>query len=107
MTSLFGQKRYISKIKFPYIIGSFTKRLYPIVDSYMTAFKKSANRAKAKAFEIKLKCLALDGSAFANMLYRMSISTRFTFMALSSVDDAIFFTISTTTFWTGDHVNSS
>jgi hypothetical protein len=28
-------------------------------------------------------------------------------VTLSSVDDAIFFAISTTTFWTGDHINSS
>jgi hypothetical protein len=90
-----------------YSVGSFTKRLYPIVDSYMTAFKKSANGTKAKTFEIKFKRLPLDISAFADILYRMSISTRFTFMALSPVNDAIFFAISTTTFWTGDHVNTS
>jgi len=89
------------------IIGSFTKRLYPIVDSDMTAFKKSSYRAKTKAFEIKLKCLPLDRRAFADMLYRMSISARFTFMALSSLNDAIFFALSTTTFGTGDHDKSS
>jgi hypothetical protein len=37
----------------------------------MTAFKKSANRAKAKTFEIKFKRLPLDISAFADILYRM------------------------------------
>ena len=91
----------------PDIIGSFTKRLYPIVDSDMTAFKKSAYRAKTKAFEIKLKCLPLDRRAFADMLDCMSISARFTFMALSSLDDAISFAFSATTFGTGDYGNSS
>ena len=89
------------------ITGSFTKSLYPIVDSDMTAFKKSAYRAKTKSFEIKLKCLLLNRRAFADMLYRMSISARFTFMALSSFDDAIFFAFFATTFWAGNYGNSS
>ena len=56
-----------------YVLSGITKSLYPIIDGDMTTFKKSANRTKTKPFEIKFKCLPLDGSAFADMLYRMSI----------------------------------
>ncbi len=91
----------------PDSISSFAKCLYPIIDSHMTTLKKSAYRTKTKTFKIKLKSLSLDRRAFSNMLNRMSKSTRFTFMALSSFDDAIFYAFPTTTFRAGNHGNTS
>jgi hypothetical protein len=91
----------------PDSISSFTKRLYPIVDSDMTTLKKSAYRAKTETFEIKLKRLSLNVRALADVLNCMSISARFTFMALSSFDDTIFFAFSITTFRAGNHGNTS
>ncbi len=73
----------------------------------MATLKESTYRAKTETFEIKFKSLSLDVRAFSKVLNCMSISARFTFMALSSFNDAIFFAFSTTTFRAGNHGNTS